>query len=243
MVVSRFASTATAPTPRRCSPFRRIAQAAERHNGARNSRLAPRPAAVVMGGMDLERFTRCSDTWKALALTGRAPENLPREAGTLASMQQLADRLLVPLESEFGPATVTYGFAGPELIRAVYARAHAEQRTPNVTPTKDQHAGHELTPTGARICKRDGFAVDLCFPGHDPYKVAEWIVSTLPYDRVYLFGRDRPMHLTWAPDPARYVVEMRPRAKGGGHTPVLFRSGPLLGEGLAEALRRGVPFG
>ncbi|MFM7143856.1 MAG: peptidase M15, partial [Alphaproteobacteria bacterium] len=108
----------------------------------------------------------------------------------------------------------TYGFAGPELVKAVRARAKADGRFPRVHPPGDQHAGHELGARGARICKRDGIAVDLIFPGVSSEEVATWVTRNLPFDRMYLYGAGRPFHLSWASEPVGQVVRMVERASG-----------------------------
>lgn len=156
----------------------------------------------------------CCETWHVLAAHGEPIENRPRESATWEAMARLTDELIHPLEEEFGVVTLTYGFAGPELTKAVKARAAALERMPNITPERDQHAGHELNTRGTRICKRDGFAVDLRVPGQSSFEVAAWIEENLRFDRMYLYAPEKPFHLSWAPDPVRQVIQMIPR--GGG---------------------------
>jgi hypothetical protein len=64
--------------------------------------------------------------------------------------------LLAPLEAHFGVVTLTYGFAGPALAKAIKTRAAEGGWLPNMHPTGDQHAGHELNTHGNRICQHDG---------------------------------------------------------------------------------------
>ena len=80
--------------------------------------------------------------------------------------------------------------------------------------TLDQHAGHEKNRLGRPICDRGGLAVDLRVPGVDSKTVADWIVANTPYDRLYYYGADRPLHVSVGPDAARAVAIMRPHASG-----------------------------
>lgn len=160
--------------------------------------------------IDPLRLLSCSETAQRLgaASQGASPANQPVQPETWAAMRALCVTLLDPLQAQFGPITLTYGFAGPALVRAVRARAHAEGRTPCIAPALDQHAGYELGRSGRRICNRDGLAVDLQIPPYPANQIAAWIIEHLPFDRLYLYGPDRPLHLSWAPTPVGQVVEM-----------------------------------
>ena len=93
-------------------------------------------------------------------------------------------------------------------------RAAAGGWLPGVFPAGDQHAGYELDAHGKRICEKDGMAVDLRVPGRSSDDVRAWIVGRLPFDKLYFYGSDRPLHLSWAPDPIGQVIEMQPLASG-----------------------------
>jgi hypothetical protein len=110
-------------------------------------------------------FFECSDTARALRLQGAPIPNRPKEHATWVALENLARELLEPIAAAFGVVTITYGFAGPELIRAVRKRAKAEGRLSNISPVGDQHAGHELNTKGNAICSRGGAAVDLKVAG------------------------------------------------------------------------------
>lgn len=161
-----------------------------------------------------EPILHCCETWHMLAREGRMLENRPEQLQTWAAIECLQNELLRPLEEEFGVVLLTYGFAGRELVRAVQERAAAGGWLPNVAPDGDQHAGYELNTLGNRICNRDGIAVDLRVPGRSSIEVRDWIVSRLPFDRMYSYGHERPFHLSWAPEPAGQVVEMWTTASG-----------------------------
>ena len=112
--------------------------------------------------------------------------------------------------------TLTYGFAGHELVKAIRKRAAAGGWLPNISPGGDQHAGHELNTLGNRICKHDGIAVDLRVPGVPSDVVAQFVIDTLPFDRIYLYSPTQSFHLSWAPERLRVgqVIQMVLTASG-----------------------------
>lgn len=166
----------------------------------------------------------CCETWHVLATAGEVLTNRPEQPDTWHAMAELDRHLLQPLEERYGVVTLTYGFAGRELVKAVEKRAAENDRMPNVTPAGDQHAGHELNTRGNRICKRDGFAVDLRVPGQSSLDVIDWVVENLPFDRIYFYDAERPFHLSWAPEPVGQVVQMIEK-EGGRLIPRVTRKG------------------
>ena len=49
-------------------------------------------------------------------------------------------------------------------------------------------------------------------------EVAQWVVANTPFDRVYFYGDDRPIHVSVGPENTRQVVLMKP-GKGGRRIP------------------------
>lgn len=140
------------------------------------------------------------ETWRRV----RVP-NLPQEAGTVAALQRLARDVLDPAIDEFGPIEITYGFASQELTRHVPGR---------IDPSLDQHAGHELRRDGRPICRRLGAAADFRFAGLCSRVLAAWIALNVPFDRLYFYGSDRPIHVSVGPEESRAVVSMLPGPSG-----------------------------
>ncbi len=158
----------------------------------------------------LRDFACCGETWTRLADEAArgehaAPDNTPREAETVAAYAELATTILDPVEAHFGPITLTYGFAGPALTREIDGRIY---------PALDQHAGHERTAKGKVICERGGAAVDFFCEGVSSADVARWIVAELPFDRLYFYGADRPLHVSVGPQRAGQVTLMLPGPSG-----------------------------
>ena len=174
----------------------------------------PTPPSLVTS---TQPFLHCCETWHVLAAAGTRIENRPKEPATWAAIAGMQRDLLAPLEERYGVVTLTYGFAGPELVKAIKRRAKEGGWLPNISPRGDQHAGHELNTRGKRICERDGIAVDLRVPGTSSMEVADWVIENLPFDRIYLYTADRPFHMSWAPEELRVgqVVQMVPKPSGG----------------------------
>ncbi len=77
-----------------------------------------------------------------------------------------------------------------------------------IDASRDQHAGHELSPGGAPICRRFGQAVDFRVPGLCSGALATWVAAKLPFGRLYLYDKDRPIHVSVGPGEGRAVVTM-----------------------------------
>lgn len=156
----------------------------------------------------------CCDTWHALAAAGTILANRPEQPETWAAMKSMQEDLLRPLEQKFGVVEITYGFADPDLVKAIKKRAAEGGWLPSINPPTDQHAGHELNRRGSRTCKIDGFAVDLRVRGVSSDTVSDWVRANLPFDAIYLYGPDRPFHISWSPTPRGMVIRMVPWKDG-----------------------------
>ena len=144
-------------------------------------------------------FFECSDTFRTNQCS-----NLPQRDETLIAIKFLADELLDKVCDKFGEIHLTYGFCSIDLSKLVPR---------NIDPRLDQHAGHELKINGKPICERLGFASDFFVPSMSSLIVARYIVSELPYDRLYYYGDDRPIHVSLSKQPVRSIVLMK---KHGG---------------------------
>ncbi|MFA0357004.1 hypothetical protein AB4525_08820 [Vibrio breoganii] len=127
------------------------------------------------------------------------------------SLEELAHHILEPIEAELGEVTVSYGFNSSELNRYVQ-RVNAR----DTGPKEDQHAAHELNLAGKRICTRDGAAADVWVKGYENKMnlVAKYIIEQLPFDRLYYYGPDRPIHISFGPEHSRYIQYRRTREDG-----------------------------
>lgn len=139
-------------------------------------------------------FFECGETQQRLGLTNR-----PLNPGTYNALYDLASTILDPVIDHFGGIRLTYGFCSFELGRSISKR---------VAPKLDQHAGCEVGPRGAAICDRAGAACDFLVEDQDMREVADWIISNLPFDRLYYYGVDRPIHISYGPQNSRAAYEM-----------------------------------
>jgi hypothetical protein len=141
----------------------------------------------------------CGKTWNDRAGSEQPIPNLPREHASLEALSALCIEVLDPLTRMFGRPTLTYGFASKPLTTQIGS---------HIAPGLDQHAAHERHPSGRAICTRLGAAVDLLVPGRKSSDVARWIFAHTPFDRLYLYGDDRPVHVSFGPEHSRSVVEL-----------------------------------
>ncbi len=65
-----------------------------------------------------EMLFHCGETWQRI----QCP-NLPEQTESWLAYRELATHILDPLVQEFGPASLTYGFCGAELRKAILANA------------------------------------------------------------------------------------------------------------------------
>lgn len=105
----------------------------------------------------------------------------------------------------FGGIELTYGFCSRELAKHIPGR---------IDPSRDQHASHELNTRGNLICKRLGAACDFIVPDKSMLEVARWIVENTPFDRLYYYGDDKPLHVSYGPEHNQAIVVMTPGKSG-----------------------------
>jgi DNA phosphorothioation-associated putative methyltransferase len=137
------------------------------------------------------------------ARTGIA--NRPKEPDTYTALYELAKRVLDPVVDYYGMIKLTYGFCSAALEKEIKGR---------IAPKLDQHAGHERTRTGKPVCERLGAACDFIVEDEDMEEVAHWVFENTEVDRVYFYGKDRPIHVSYSQTPARQLVAMLPTASG-----------------------------
>ncbi|MGT2457634.1 hypothetical protein ACU4GI_33550 [Cupriavidus basilensis] len=110
-----------------------------------------------------------------------------------------------PVIDYFGGIKLTYGFCSQALGKHIKSR---------VAPHLDQHAASERTSAGKPICKRGGAACDFVVPDEDMEEVSRWIMENLPFDRLYFYGKCRPIHVSYAEKPQAAAYEMRETTSG-----------------------------
>jgi DNA phosphorothioation-associated putative methyltransferase len=158
-------------------------------------------------------FIACGETQAKTSIP-----NLPRQPETYNALARLAMLVLDPVVDYFGPIVLTYGFCSRELAKQIPGRN---------APALDQHAGHELNTRQQLICKRLGAAVDFLVTDESMLEVAQWIVQHTPFDRLYFYGDDKPLHVSYGPEHKREIVLMK-RGKGKRFVPAVMRDEAFL---------------
>jgi hypothetical protein len=137
-------------------------------------------------------------------------DNTPNETSIIA-INYLCSNILLPLENEFGEVSITYGFTSHTLLKEIQ-----KLNPSHIAPNLDQHASYEKNSRGKVICDRGGVACDIIINGFEGnmYVIAKWAAEKLPFDRMYFYGNDRPIHLSFGPEQSRFIQTMNTRLDG-----------------------------
>jgi DNA phosphorothioation-associated putative methyltransferase len=154
----------------------------------------------------------CGETQKNTGIP-----NLPREADSYTALYELTTKIIDPIIDYFGMIELTYGFCSSKLAKEIPAR---------IAPKLDQHASHEIAKNGQVICQRLGAAVDFLVVHEDMGEVAQWIIENLPFDRLYFYDTDKPIHVSFGPDQSRSAFRMQ-EVKPGVRVPRPFQQAAL----------------
>lgn len=148
--------------------------------------------------MNLEKFYN----WYQSKHTVFEGVNRPLQAESIDALNRLSEKIIVPIEKQFAEITITYGFTSFELLKYIRRNSPGD-----MAPELDQHAAFELNSRSNRICKRDGAACDIYVKGYENqmHIIAQYVINELPFDRLYFYGSDRPIHITFGPDHKRYL--------------------------------------
>jgi hypothetical protein len=151
-------------------------------------------------------FIQCGATQSKTQLT-----NIPQQAASYHALKRLALEVIDPVMDYFGGIELTYGFCSRKLAVAIPA---------GIAPSRDQHACHERNTRGNIICKRLGAACDFIVPDESMLEVAQWIIKHTPFDRLYFYGDNLPLHVSVGDENARAIVLMK-RASNGRLYPTM----------------------
>ena len=142
----------------------------------------------------------CGETYQLADL-----DNRPVQPESFGALRDLAFQILDPVIEEYGMIGLTYGFCSPGLSRKIPSR---------IAPKVDQHSACELNRRKVPICSRRGAAVDFIVEHESMLEVAQWIVRCCNYDRLYFYGDDRPVHVSFGPENKRSIVMLKARMNG-----------------------------
>lgn len=149
------------------------------------------------------KFRQLIECGETQSKTGLA--NLPIQSESYNALTELVEHILDPVIDYFGMIRLTYGFCSPGLAKKIPGR---------IDPKLDQHAAHERNRLGDPICSRLGAAVDFIVEDENMLEVAQWVIANTPFDRLYFYGEDRPIHVSYGPNQDRAIVRMIPGKSG-----------------------------
>lgn len=157
--------------------------------------------------LTLDAFCTCTQTYRQYRdRIDPFPENLTE---TIPALQDLNRWILDPIIDRFGLDNfqLTYGFCSKDLIKFL------EKKDPDtgikngrVAPALDQHMVYEKNRKGNYFCKRPGAACDFRILGETSDLIVEWILEQkLPFDSLYFYGSDRPIHISYGSQHKRSI--------------------------------------
>jgi DNA phosphorothioation-associated putative methyltransferase len=149
------------------------------------------------------QLVECGETWERSRIS-----NTPQSADTYNALFDLAVNVLDPVVEYFGAIKITYGFASPALTSRIKA---------GIAPKIDQHAACEVGMRRKPLCARRGAAVDFLVEFEDMRAVAKWVIENCAFDRLYFYGNDRPIHVSYGPELSGEAYELSVR--GGRRVP------------------------
>jgi len=144
--------------------------------------------------LSYRQLIECGETQHSTSLA-----NCPKQPESYTALYDLALNILDPVIEYFGMISLTYGFCSHELGK------HIKKR---VAPKLDQHASHELNTKKNLICPRLGAAVDFIVEDENMREVADWVAENTPFDRLYFYGEDRPIHVSYGPDQKKEYIDL-----------------------------------
>ncbi len=156
--------------------------------------------------LTLEAFCTCTQTYQKYA---DHINPFPENEASLAALKALNQWIIDPVIDYFScdRFQLTYGFCSKDL------RRYLEQKDPKtglkngrVAPHLDQHMAHEIKKNGQYYCNRLGAACDFRIQDLDSAQLVEWILQQkLPFDSLYFYGLDRPIHISYGPQHKRDI--------------------------------------
>lgn len=158
------------------------------------SRNMPELDACCGRYLTYRQLIECGETQQTTGLA-----NYPKQPDSYTALYDLAKYILDPVIDYFGMIRLSYGFCSHELGK------HIKKR---VAPKLDQHAAHELNSKNNLICPRLGAAVDFIVEDENMREVADWLAENTPFDRLYFYGEDRPIHVSYGPEQKGEYIDL-----------------------------------
>ncbi|MDB9312884.1 hypothetical protein PN462_07210 [Spirulina sp. CS-785/01] len=150
--------------------------------------------------LTLEQFCTCSKTYQKYS---SQIDPWPQQKASIQALQDLNQYLLDPIIAHYGSDSfqLTYGFCSADLRRYLNQKDPVTgEKNGRIDPRRDQHMACELNRNGRYYCDRRGAACDFSILGTSSDQVVSWIIEQqLPFDSLYYYGSQRPIHLSHGP--------------------------------------------
>jgi DNA phosphorothioation-associated putative methyltransferase len=144
--------------------------------------------------LSYRQLIECGETQAKTGLS-----NCPKQPNSYTALYDLATQILDPVIDYFGMIKLTYGFCSHDLGKHIKGQ---------VAPKLDQHAAHETNSKKTIICPRLGAAIDFIVEDENMREVADWVAENTPFDRLYFYGEDRPIHVSFGPDQKGEYIDL-----------------------------------
>ena len=157
--------------------------------------------------LTLEEFCTCTQTYRKYAdQIDPYPKNLDE---TIPALEALCRHLIDPVIDEFGRKRflLTYGFCSTDLKRWLAKKDPVTGvKNGRVSPNLDQHMAHEVNRDEKYYCSRLGAACDFRIMDLPSDELVDWVVAQeLPFDSLYFYGAERPIHISYGPQHKRDI--------------------------------------
>lgn len=154
----------------------------------------------------LKDFCTCTQTYQAYA---SQIDILPKNKASIEALKELNLFILDPIIDYFsqGKFQLTYGFCSPHLKRYLTQKDPITgKKNGRIDPSRDQHMAHEINKNGKYYCERLGAACDFLILDLPSNHLVDWILAQkLPFDSLYFYGNDRPIHISYGPQQKRDI--------------------------------------
>ncbi|MGF1517110.1 MAG: hypothetical protein ACFCVB_04810 [Nodosilinea sp.] len=157
--------------------------------------------------LTLGEFCTCTQTYQRFAdQIDPFPKNLNE---SLPALEALCQYIVDPVIDGFGRDrfSLTYGFCSVDLKRWLAKKDPLTGKKHGIaTPSLDQHMAHEVNRNGRYHCDRLGAACDFRIIDLPSDALVDWILAQgLPFDSLYFYGADRPIHISYGPQHKRDI--------------------------------------
>lgn len=161
--------------------------------------------------LSLDEFCQCSQTYQKYA---QYINPYPQQPETIAALKDLNQYIIDPIIDYFGRENfkLTYGFCSPDLKRYLNQKdPETGIKNGRIDPSRDQHISYELNRNHKPFCDRGGAACDFLILNCSSDRVVDWIVDQkLPFDSLYFYGQNRPIHISYGPQQKRDIWAFNP---------------------------------